>query len=55
MEGRMTSLGTILDWSTRNTQPDSQADADRPRPMEKLDPELIDMILGKSDAVKMKV
>lgn len=48
-------VNTLLDWATRNTPNKNDPDYVPPRALEKLDPGIIDMILGKPDAVKMKV
>ncbi|KAG9033995.1 hsp70 nucleotide exchange factor fes1 [Tulasnella sp. JGI-2019a] len=47
-------VGALLDWATQNTPEKNDPSYVPPRPMEKLDPGIIDMILGKPDAVKMK-
>jgi len=44
-------MSSLLNWATQNTPQDSN---DPPQPTGKLDPAIIDMILGKPDAVKMK-
>lgn len=46
-------MHSLLRWGIENssTEPGSQAPV---RPMQPLDPEIIDLILGKSDAVQMK-
>ncbi|KAG8852544.1 hsp70 nucleotide exchange factor fes1 [Tulasnella sp. 330] len=48
------AAGALLDWATQNTPDKNDPSYVPPRPMEKLDPGIIDMILGKPDAVKMK-
>lgn len=50
------ALNSLLRWSIENmdasTRPEDQASRPPPQP---IDPEIIDMILGKPDSVRMKV
>ncbi|KAG8902530.1 hsp70 nucleotide exchange factor fes1 [Tulasnella sp. 403] len=55
MDRSQAKLTTLLDWATKNTPNDvSDGQHATPKPTEKLVPELVDMILGKPDAVRMK-
>ncbi|KAG9125930.1 hsp70 nucleotide exchange factor fes1 [Ceratobasidium sp. 392] len=47
-------MESILKWSIENTPEDAPRTAPSAERMKELDPEIIDMILGKSDAVVMK-
>jgi hsp70-interacting protein len=48
-------MESLLKWSIENTPEDRARNAPSAERMKELDPEIIDMILGKSDAVVMKV
>lgn len=47
-------MESILKWAIENTPEDASRTAPSPQRIKELDPEIIDMILGKSDAVVMK-
>jgi hsp70-interacting protein len=48
-------MESILKWSLENTSEDAPRVPPTAERMKELDPAIIDMILGKSDAVVMKV
>lgn len=48
-------MESLLRWSIENSSPATDADRVPPRPLKELDPGIIDMILGKPDAVLMRV
>lgn len=48
-------MESLLKWSIENTPEDAARTAPSAQRIKELDPEIIDMILGKSDAVVMKV
>lgn len=48
-------MESLLKWSIENTPEDAERTVPSAERIKELDPEIIDMILGKSDAVVMKV
>ena len=44
----------LLDWATKNTDPDAVPDLQVTERMRKLDPELVEMILGRDEVVVMR-
>ncbi|KAG9004924.1 hsp70 nucleotide exchange factor fes1 [Tulasnella sp. 427] len=51
----MAKMRDLLAWSTEHHTTSEDPNYVPPRPLEELDPGLIDMILGKPDAVRMRV
>jgi hypothetical protein len=47
-------MQSLLRWSIENSAQQDGSPSDRPASNQKLDPGIIDMILGKPDAVQMK-
>lgn len=47
-------MESLLRWSIENSAPAEQGASQPPQPRKDLDPAIIDMILGKPDAERMK-
>lgn len=51
----MQRMNQLLGWATQNHVDPSDPNYVPPRPLNQIDPDIIDAILGKPDAVRMKV